>query len=113
MNEEIIYFILDSYSNAVKIGYTTLKGFSKRLENLQVGTPYDLKILGTIWGNKKIEKELHSKFKYLHIRGEWFTYSKELEEYLNESWDFSIIESLDKKLYKKLINKPEEVNYGK
>lgn len=111
MNEEIIYFVLDSYSNAVKIGYTTIKGFSKRLENLQVGTPYDLKILGAVWGNKKTEKELHVKFKHLHIRGEWFAYSKELEEYLNECWDFSIIESLEKKLYKKIIHKPKEVKY--
>jgi hypothetical protein len=113
MREEVVYFILDSYSNSVKIGYSTIKGLKKRVENLQIGTPYELKLLGIVWGDKNIEKELHKKFKHSRIRGEWFYYTKELEEYLNESWDFSTIESLEKKMLKKLTNKPSEVNYDK
>ena len=50
MNEDIVYFILDVQSNAVKIGYTTLKGLKRRLDNLQIGTPNNLKILGAVWG---------------------------------------------------------------
>lgn len=113
MREDIVYFILDSYSNSVKIGYSTIKGLKKRVENLQIGTPYELKLLGIVWGDKKIEKELHKKFKHSRIRGEWFHYTQELEEYLNESWDFSTIESLEKKMLKKLTNKPSEVNYDR
>lgn len=107
MNESIVYFILDEYSNSVKIGYTTLKGLKKRIETLQIGTPNELTLLGATWGDKKIEKNIHEKFHSLHIRGEWFTYSKELEEYLNESWDFSLIESLEEKIYKNLIKTKE------
>ena len=108
MNENIIYFILDTYSNAVKIGYTTIKGLRRRLQTLQTGTPYELRLLGAVWGDKKIEKQLHEKFHYSHIRGEWFHYTKELEEFIAECWDFSIVESLEKKLLKKITNKSSE-----
>ena len=108
MNENIIYFILDTYSNAVKIGYTTIKGLRRRLQTLQTGTPYELRLLGALWGDKKIEKQLHEKFHYSHIRGEWFHYTKELEEFIAECWDFSIVESLEKKLLKKITNKSSE-----
>jgi hypothetical protein len=104
MNEDIIYFILDTNSNAVKIGYTTLKGLKRRLENLQVGTPHDLKILGAVWGDRKTEKKLHERFTNFHIRGEWFNYTSEMDEYLNECWDFSLIESLEKRLFKKITS---------
>ena len=108
MKEEVIYFILDTYSNAVKIGYTTIKGLRRRLQTLQTGTPYELRLLGALWGDKKIEKQLHEKFHYSHIRGEWFHYTKELEEFIAECWDFSIVESLEKKLLKKITNKSSE-----
>lgn len=110
MSEDIIYFILDTKSKAVKIGYTTIKGLKRRLENLQVGTPFDLKILGVVWGNRKIEKQLHEKFDKYHIRGEWFNYTPEFDEYLDECWDFSLIESLEKKLLQKMTSYS---NYGK
>lgn len=113
MNESIIYFILDECSNSVKIGYTTLKGLKKRIETLQIGTPNELTLLGATWGDKKIEKQLHEKFHYSHIRGEWFDYTKELEQFIAECWDFSIIESLEKKLLKKITNKSSEVKYVK
>ena len=108
MKEEVIYFILDTYSNAVKIGYTTIKGLRRRLQTLQTGTPYELRLLGALWGDKKIEKQLHEKFHYSHIRGEWFHYTKELEEFIAECWDFSIVESLEKKLLNKITNKSSE-----
>lgn len=113
MNDNIVYFILDTYSNSVKIGYTTIKGLKKRLETLQIGTPYELKLLGATWGDKKVEKLIHEQFHSSHIRGEWFHYTKELEDFIAETWDFSVIESIENKLYKKFINKPNEVSYEK
>ncbi len=113
MKECIIYFILDECSNSVKIGYTTIKGLKKRIETLQIGTPNELTLLGATWGDKKIEKQLHEKFHYSHIRGEWFHYTKELEEFIAECWDFRIIESLKSKIYNKLIYKSNEVKNGK
>ena len=82
MNDNIVYFILDTYSNSVKIGYTTIKGLSKRLETLQIGTPYELRLLGALWGDRLTEKQIHKQFNYSHIRGEWFNYSKELEDFI-------------------------------
>lgn len=113
MKEEVIYFILDTYSSAVKIGYTTIKGLRRRLQTLQTGAPYELRLLGALWGDKKIEKEIHKKFKHSHIRGEWFEYSEEIEDYIAKSWDFSVIESFEPNIHKKLTNKPNEVEYGK
>lgn len=113
MNDNIVYFILDTYSNSVKIGYTTITGLSKRLETLQIGTPYELKLLGALWGNQKIEKQIHKQFSSSHIRGEWFHYTQELEDYIAKSWDFSVIESFERNIHKKLTNKPNEVEYGK
>lgn len=113
MNDNIVYFILDTYSNSVKIGYTTIKGLRKRLETLQIGTPYELKLLGALWGNQKIEKQIHEQFSFSHIRGEWFHYTQELEDFIADCWDFSVVELIESKLFKKLINKPKEVNYGK
>lgn len=111
MKEEVIYFILDTYSNAVKIGYTTIKGLRRRLQTLQTGTPYELRLLGALWGDRLTEKQIHNMFKPSHIRGEWFNYSKELEDFISESWDFSVIESIENKLFKKIINKPRKVSH--
>jgi hypothetical protein len=103
MREGIVYFILDTYSNSVKIGHTTIKGLEKRILNLQTGTPYELKILGLLWGDKKIEKSIHKEFKESHIRGEWFYYTEKLHKFIEDNWEFSIIESMEKKSYKKLL----------
>lgn len=35
-------------------------------------------LLGVIDGDKTVEKEIHNKFSYLRVKGEWFQDSKEI-----------------------------------
>ncbi|MBE9047657.1 GIY-YIG nuclease family protein [Pleurocapsales cyanobacterium LEGE 10410] len=83
--KEFIYFILNSDSNAVKIGRA--KNVLKRKNTLQVANPVELVLLKTIEVNsgkeaKEKEESLHGKFAHLRILGEWFQYSTELQEFI-------------------------------
>jgi len=75
-----VYFVLDEFSNAMKIGKAD--NLEKRLAGLQTGNPRILKISYFIkckssGHSNTIEKKLHKFFEHLHIRGEWFDYNKE------------------------------------
>ena len=75
----MIYFIgcNDRY---VKIGVSHSP--DSRLNDLQVGNPYDLTMLKTIDVSDKAEAYLHDKFSHLHHRREWFNLNSELREYI-------------------------------
>lgn len=60
----------------VKIGWA--KNPSRRLQALQIGSPFPMKLLATIRGDLDWEKKLHSAVSDKHVRGEWY--------YLGE-WD--------------------------
>lgn len=79
----MIYFIYDSNNNAVKIGKTNKDSLYVRLSMIQVGNPNELTILGVMDGDLDKEQELHQEFKKYYIRGEWFTYSDEIKEYVS------------------------------
>ena len=75
----MIYFIgcNDQY---VKIGVSEhLQG---RLDSLQTGNPYDLRILKAVDVSDEAEVYLHNKFSHLHHRREWFCLNPELKEYI-------------------------------
>lgn len=65
-----VYFIQDAETRAIKIGISVNP--AGRLNQLQIGHPYQLVLLGTIPGSRQIEAELHVKFERHHLRGEWF-----------------------------------------
>ena len=75
----MIYFIgcNDQY---VKIGVSGSP--YSRIDELQVGNPYDLTILKTVDVSNKAEAYLHNKFSHLHHRGEWFNLNSDLREYI-------------------------------
>lgn len=75
----MIYFIgcNDRY---VKIGVS--RNPESRLNDLQVGNPYDLTMLKTIEGSYKAEAYLHDKFSHLHHCREWFNLDDGLREYI-------------------------------
>jgi hypothetical protein len=60
----------------VKIGYAIDP--KARLGNLQTGHHVELKLLRTMPGGRDTEAQLHRHFNGLHIRGEWFHFSKEM-----------------------------------
>lgn len=83
----MIYFI-QSERGPVKIGYTL--SLSKRLANLRCSSPEQLNVIGTIQGDKAVEKLLHQKFNHLKIEREWFRPEKDLLSFIKEHASSSI-----------------------
>ncbi len=56
----------------VKIGYS--KDVGTRLQDLQVGSPFELVLLRKIFSENapELEKEMHAKYAQYRARGEWF-----------------------------------------
>lgn len=86
-----IYFIacnIDKHKewrNRVKIGYS--RDPKKRLEELQIGNPVKLSMLYFFPVNefqaKRLEGELHRKFKFLNVGGEWFEIRWAIREWVD------------------------------
>lgn len=85
----MIYFIqtlnpmLDIDKGPIKIGFTD--DIKSRVQQCQVGNPYLIRTLGTMFGFVKEERELHVRFCSSYLRGEWFNYSDELRDYIKEN----------------------------
>lgn len=76
-----IYFVRGD--DKVKIGFS--KDVESRIKDLQASSPLELSLLLTIKGTTKTENELHDRFDKYRIRGEWFRYEGELEEFVAAS----------------------------
>ena len=68
-----VYFIQDG--DRIKIGFSEFPDF--RLDQLKTAIP-NAELLGSVLGGTELEKQLHEKFKHLHIDREWFKDSKEI-----------------------------------
>jgi hypothetical protein len=66
----MIYFIKDTGTQAIKIGYSAKP--PRRVGDLQTGNPHKLVLLGTVGGKKADEEALHVKFAQYRLEGEWF-----------------------------------------
>lgn len=75
-----LYFIL--HGGFVKIGKAIRP--QKRMRGFQTGAPEKLKILAIIPKMGEIERLCHKKFKHLHVRGEWFKYTDEIDTFIEE-----------------------------
>lgn len=71
----MIYFI--SLHDFVKIGYT-IGDPNVRLGELQIGSPFVLKLERVIEGTKRQERWIHKYFYQHYITGEWFHYVSEM-----------------------------------
>lgn len=128
INKGYVYFAYYPESNDkhIKIGITT--NLKKRLIQLQTGSPSLLRFYKTIYSSnyKKIEKDLHKKYKDKNVLNEWFdisleeideivlSYQNEIEiEIKIEETEESIKEKYDKlKLkHKKLKEKYVKLKY--
>jgi len=67
----VIYFVQAEGSDHVKIGWSD-KSIERRVAALQVGNSARLVLLRTMEGNEWYEKNLHTLFSDVRIRGEWF-----------------------------------------
>ncbi len=77
-----IYFLLAEKHNAVKIGFTR-GSIEKRLINGITWSPYDFDVLKVIEGTMLDEVALHKRFAQYKIKREWFEYSDELKEFID------------------------------
>ena len=59
-------------TNQVKIGYST--NVERRLKQLSTGNPNILTVIALLGGDKRLEKELHFKFRHYRINREWFNF---------------------------------------
>jgi len=75
-SRKLVYFIREMPHGGIKIG--TCNSVNKRLLVMQTGNSRELKVVATMKGGFKKEKQLHKHFKYCRIRGEWFSPAPEL-----------------------------------
>ena len=75
----MIYFIQAGKNGPIKIGDSDT--IHERLEDLQVGCPYKLRLLFVYNGRDYDEFELHEHFKHEHIRGEWFRPARAIRDF--------------------------------
>jgi hypothetical protein len=67
----------------IKIGISTQH--QARFISLQTALPYELDVMAIMPTTDPImERRLHRQFRHLHLRGEWFERSPELEEYIEK-----------------------------
>lgn len=67
-----VYFIVDQMgADTIKIGWS--RDPARRLQELQVGNPTPLKIIGCVAATRLIEPALHQLFAPAAVSGEWFT----------------------------------------
>lgn len=76
LRPEFIYFI--RAGEFVKIGRT--RDVRRRIETLQIGNPHKLVLLGLVIGWQN-ETEYHDRFCRSHFRGEWFRFTKDIQEF--------------------------------
>lgn len=80
-----IYFIAASKDNviqAIKIGLAIDP--PQRLRDLQSANHYELSMLAILLPPNS-ESEIHERFKKYNIRGEWYQFSEEIENFLNKN----------------------------
>jgi hypothetical protein len=85
-DEPAVYFIQSSNGGPIKIGRVgRADALRNRLDALQTGSPYPLRVLRVIPGDLATEQELHLRFAQWRVSGEWFMPSRELAAYLKGS----------------------------
>ncbi len=77
--KKTLYFIRSG--DYVKVG--TSRFPSKRLEQLQTGNPEDTYIIAEFPEQAFKEFPLHKYLSHLHIRGEWYRYTSEIDEIIS------------------------------
>lgn len=75
----MIYFVR-SGNKFVKIG--TTDNLSRRLHELQTGSPLPLKLMATLNGSFSTEASLHSLFSKYRYNREWFKLSDEIKWFI-------------------------------
>lgn len=91
----MIYFIQAGNNGPIKIGQTD-NNIEERIKQLQIGCPYELRLLWLHKSDHYKEQEIHKEFSSERIRGEWFHPSRKIFDFIdNEMSNFHEIEMVD------------------
>ena len=66
----MVYFIGSDDHPYVKIGYSD--NLVRRLTKMQADSPFKLKVLRQVEGDRTLEKLIQNRFAPFHVRGEWY-----------------------------------------
>lgn len=83
-SEGFVYFITigQPYPTHVKIGFTAKNPYD-RMASLQTGCPFQMCLLGFVFGTRSMERELHDVLKDERVGGEWFVFEGYAEQIVN------------------------------
>jgi hypothetical protein len=84
--QPVVYFV--QVGDLVKIGTTT--SLPKRLADLQANAQERARVLLALPGSYLEEKSIHKQFKADRVRGEWFTPSPAMQEFVRAHFDDDI-----------------------
>lgn len=73
MAEQFVYVIRAAESGRIKIGIA--ENPTKRLLEMQVGSPEYLELIGVAAGGRRLEIRLHAELHRDRVHGEWFEFS--------------------------------------
>lgn len=78
----MIYAIRAVGTPYIKFGYTGDRDPQNRLDGMQTGCPFELKLVAWAPGERMAEQWIHLRLKraQAHHRGEWFTQCPEAEK---------------------------------
>lgn len=76
----MVYFAREMPDGPIKIGFAT--NVERRLNNLQIGNPREIKVVAAFPGTLATEDRVHRLFFNDHLRGEWFQPSPGLLQFI-------------------------------
>ncbi len=77
----VVYFARINDDGPIKIGFSF--NLRQRVYSLRAEFGQNLKIIGTIDGDRKVEKALHKRFSAVALGQEWFDPAPELLQYIS------------------------------
>ena len=88
LNAGWTYFVQPVDGGPIKIGYTR-QSPKARLRAIQIGSPVLLEVVGMVIGDREVE--LHQRFAYARMHGEWFRPVPELVGFILECESDSLV----------------------
>lgn len=90
-NKLRVYFIECVGHSLVKIGVSDAP--RRRVDDLQTGSPFELRLIHAIPGDMKLERLLHYAFRGQHFRGEWFGLAGPVQAFIAATTQLAEIEA--------------------
>lgn len=83
-----VYIVRGCLAGLIKVGYS--RNLKQRIQCLRSQIPEQIEVLGFVLGvSEDAEKELHARFKFWHVRHEWFRSDTPIIEYIKTTPLFS------------------------